>query len=108
MVLGLMSLIVNISATTYCIFFSDIAPSLAGLLLTYGSWLDTNVSGVIQALGIFETGLVSFERCLNFTEVEPESGLKIKNEINNWPLHGEIEYDDYSVRYREGLKPALN
>lgn len=103
-----MSLIVNISATTYCIFFSDIAPSLAGLLLTYGSWLDTNVSGVIQALGIFETGLVSFERCLNFTEVEPESGLKIKNEINNWPLHGEIEYDDYSVRYREGLKPALN
>ena len=28
--------------------------------------------------------------------------------IQNWPNKGEIEYDKYSVRYREGLPPALN
>lgn len=27
--------------------------------------------------------------------------------MNNWPKEGRIDFINYSVRYREGLKPAL-
>ena len=40
--MGLSSLIVNISAIVYCIYYTE-NPAFAGLLMTYASNIDTNI-----------------------------------------------------------------
>ncbi|CAD8105461.1 unnamed protein product [Paramecium primaurelia] len=119
LVLGLVSLIVNAMAIVYCVFYSFSNPSLAGLLLTYATQIDGNVSECVQSFSQLQLGLVSFERCLAFTKIEPEPGYKElvdnhlvevshqENYLDHWPKEGRIDYINYSVRYREGLKPAL-
>ncbi|CAK67068.1 unnamed protein product (macronuclear) [Paramecium tetraurelia] len=108
LVLGLVSLVVNAMAIVYCVFFSFSNPSLAGLLLTYATQIDGNVSECVQSFSQLQLGLVSFERCLAFTKIEPEPGYKeLENYLDHWPKQGRIDYSNYSVRYREGLKPAL-
>ncbi|CAD8125126.1 unnamed protein product [Paramecium sonneborni] len=119
LILGLVSLFVNAMALVYCVFYSFSNPSLAGLLLTYATQIDGNVSECVQSFSQLQLGLVSFERCLAFTKIEPEQGYKElvnnnleeaqhnENYLDHWPKEGRIDYINYSVRYREGLKPAL-
>lgn len=105
----MLSLIVNLLAIVYCVFYSSKDAALAGLLLTYASNLDSNVTECVQAFGLLELGLVSFERCFAYTQVDPEPAYKElvdksqRNEpheekyIENWPREGKITYMNYSM-----------
>ena len=57
-----------------------------------------------------ETNIVSVERiteyCENPTEADWESDLNHKP-ANDWPKLGAIEFNNYSVRYRQGLDLVL-
>ncbi|KAM3141562.1 hypothetical protein pb186bvf_006426 [Paramecium bursaria] len=118
-VLGLSSFMVNITALIFCIFYSNENPAFAGLLMTYASTLDSNISSTVQCLGSMENSMISFERCVAYTKIQPERGYEKTVErcqnnlpiedlrIENWPKTGSIEYKDYSVQYRENLPPAL-
>lgn len=47
LVLGLSSFIVNITAIIFCMFYSTKNPAFAGLLMTYASTLDYNISSTV-------------------------------------------------------------
>lgn len=118
---------VNITAIVFCMFYSTKNPAFAGLLMTYASTLDSNISSTVQCLGSMENSMISFERCVAYTKyvlfiylrIKPEKGYestvaKFQNQekhqdsiTTNWPHEGKIQFVDYSVQYREGLPPVL-
>ena len=75
--------------------------SLVGLVLSYGLTLQETFSSFLLSFGIFETGLVSLERCLEFTTIKNEAPQKLGSDKKDWPNQGLIEFKNYSVRYRE-------
>jgi len=49
-------------------FYSTKNPAFAGLLMTYASTLDSNISSTVQCLGSMENSMISFERCVAYTK----------------------------------------
>jgi ATP-binding cassette, subfamily C (CFTR/MRP), member 1 len=49
------------------------------------------------------------ERILHQTNVESEAPLELSDSHteDNWPSKGEVEFKDYSTRYRSGLDLVL-
>ena len=88
-------------------------PGIAGLTLTYALNLTQTLNWIVRMTSEMETNIVSVERideyCENPTEREwtrPEDAVPVLEP--NWPSNGKIEFDKYSVRYREGLNLVLN
>ncbi|CAD8052568.1 unnamed protein product [Paramecium sonneborni] len=102
------SLMVNISAIAFVLFFGSDSPALAGLLMTVATVIDNSLQSSINSITQAETQFISFERCLSFAKVEHENGYKQKKDyILNWPQVGDIHIDSLVVKYRENLQPAL-
>ncbi|CAD8188699.1 unnamed protein product [Paramecium pentaurelia] len=105
-ILGLASLIVNTFAIAYCILFTN-NPSFAGLILTFAASLDRNVQQTVDSLSLLENNMISFERCLEYTKIEPENLTEIKTVEESWPNQGRIKFVNYSVNYRNNLPLVL-
>lgn len=84
-ILGLASLVVNVSALVFCVFVSTKNPGFAGILLTFASTIDLNVQQFVEATTWVETQMVSFERCLAYTKVKPEPAYSrlVAAKLNN-------------------------
>ena len=57
-----------------------------------------------------QTHIVAVERIKEYTDdVEREAPWKLPDEIVpcDWPNNGEVVFEDFKVRYREGLEPVL-
>ncbi|CAD8077788.1 unnamed protein product [Paramecium sonneborni] len=106
-ILGLASLIVNMSAIIYCILYTN-NPALAGLVMTYASNIDMNIQQTIESMSSLENDMVSFERCQEFTMIEKENRNEKKVILNNWPNQGSVVFKNLSVQYRQNLPYALN
>ena len=51
--------------------------------------------------------MISFERCLEYTKIEPENLTEIKTVEESWPNEGRIKFINYSVNYRNNLPLVL-
>ncbi|CAD8191327.1 unnamed protein product [Paramecium octaurelia] len=105
-VLGFSSLIVNMTAITYCVLFQNNA-SFIGLILTYVANLDALIQSTIDTLSILENNMISFERCLDFTKIPQEKSTYTLEVEPDWPKHGIISFDNLAVKYRPDLPLAL-
>lgn len=55
-----------------------------------------------------EQNIVSVERILHYVKLEPEAPAEIPGvDPEGWPSKGEVEFKDYSTRYRPGLDLVL-
>ena len=55
-----------------------------------------------------EQNVVSVERILHYTNLEPEAPAEIPDVIpEQWPTKGEVEFREYSTRYRPELDLVL-
>lgn len=55
-----------------------------------------------------QNAIVSVERVKEFMEYPQEPKCDSQHLIpNEWPYRGEIQFDDYSLQYREGLELVL-
>lgn len=54
-----------------------------------------------------ETNIVAVERVEEYAELPQEAPLKTIDVDPNWPYEGIIEFEDFQVRYREGLDLVL-
>ncbi|CAD8163791.1 unnamed protein product [Paramecium octaurelia] len=106
-ILGLTSLIVNMSAIVYCILYTN-NPALAGLVMTYAANIDMNIQQTIESISSLENDMISFERCQSFTTIEKENRNEKKITLQNWPCSGAVEFKSLSVQYRQNLPFALN
>lgn len=87
-------------------------PGLVGNCLLYVLLLPDNIYAVIFATATVENSMVSVERIHNMTTISPEDlRTRHKDEVlikTNWPMHGCIEFQKYSTKYRPDTGIVLN
>ncbi|KAF6761448.1 metal resistance protein YCF1 [Ephemerocybe angulata] len=82
---------------------------LVGLVLSYALNTTSSLNWVVRSASEVEQNIVSVERILHQTEVKPEASYDtVDIELpSDWPSEGNVRFDNYSARYREGLDLVL-
>nr|XP_006125161.1 canalicular multispecific organic anion transporter 2 isoform X3 [Pelodiscus sinensis] len=68
-----------------------------------------SLNWMVRMTSDLETNIVAVERVKEYSETETEAPWTIedKKPPEDWPTQGEVEFADYSVRYRKGLDLVL-
>lgn len=74
--LSLFSILINATTILFCLLSSNTTPSDIGLLITYALTFDMIINRLILGSSELEGKMVNFERCLTYTQIEPENGYK--------------------------------
>jgi len=79
--------------------------ALAGLSLTYALNITSTLNWWVRQTSETEIHVVSVERLKEYADVESEAPWEIpsKKPPNDWPSKGNVQFRDYSTRYRPGL-----
>ena len=82
----------------------------AGLSLTYAVQFTENVLWLVRLYSANEQNMNSMERVKEYLDVEQEADAIIPESRPdaNWPAQGNIDFVDYSTRYRADLTPVLS
>ncbi|KAG2179614.1 hypothetical protein INT44_006462 [Umbelopsis vinacea] len=86
-----------------------IAPSVAGLAVSTLMNLVMFLSVLVQTISEMEIGAVHAERVLEFTEIPSEAPLDLPgdDDLKEWPTKGNIQFTNFSARYRKDLPLSL-
>ncbi|GFO48336.1 multidrug resistance-associated protein 1 [Plakobranchus ocellatus] len=95
------------------IFFSGVlqivTPSTTagetGLVLSYALQISGSLPWMVRQVADFETNIVSVERIKEYSEVAQEADWieSARRPLPTWPSKGVIQFNNFSMRYREGL-----
>lgn len=88
---------------------SGLSPGLVGLAMSYALQITTSLNWIVRQTVEVETNIVSVERVLEYAALPSEAPEIIaKNRpAVSWPAKGEVDFVNYSTRYREGLDLVL-
>ncbi|XP_076154345.1 ATP-binding cassette sub-family C member 3 isoform X1 [Alosa pseudoharengus] len=83
--------------------------SLVGLSVSYALQVTMSLNWMVRMTSDLESNIVAVERVKEYSETQTEAPWEIedKKPPSNWPPQGNVEFRDYSVRYREGLDLVL-
>ncbi|KAI9007181.1 P-loop containing nucleoside triphosphate hydrolase protein [Gaertneriomyces semiglobifer] len=85
-----------------------LSPALVGLALSQAFSLSQLVATLMQTLGELENEFVSVERLWQYRDLPQEAPEETFFPLKSgWPERGAIEFDNFSIRYREGLDLIL-
>lgn len=86
-----------------------VSVSLAALTLSEALDVTLFLKAAVTSGAMFETRFNSVERLTNYWNLAQEKPAEIedKKPDEDWPSHGEIEYEDVWMRYRPELDPVL-
>lgn len=87
----------------------DLSPGLVGLAMSYALQITTSLNWIVRQTVEVETNIVSVERVLEYAALPSEAPEIIPDRRPPvaWPAKGEVEFNNYSTRYREGLDLVL-
>ncbi|XP_039572082.1 ATP-binding cassette sub-family C member 3 isoform X1 [Passer montanus] len=82
---------------------------LVGLSVSYALQGTLSLNWMVRMTSELETNIVAVERIKEYSETETEAPWTIegKSPPENWPSKGDLEFVNYSVRYRKGLDLVL-
>lgn len=82
---------------------------LVGLSISYALQITGALNFLVRNTSDVETNVVSVERVKEYTEAETEAEwvLHFHRPPNGWPDQGDIRFNNYSTRYRDGLDLVL-
>jgi ABC-type multidrug transport system fused ATPase/permease subunit len=80
---------------------------MVGLALSYMLNLENNIGDLFWCYCSLETNMVSVERCYDYTHLIQEAPNVKDSDKESWPETGEIEFSNYSVRYRPNTEIVL-
>ncbi|CAH1793465.1 unnamed protein product [Owenia fusiformis] len=82
---------------------------LVGLSVSYSLQITSALNYMVRMATDLETFVVSVERVKEYSEVANEAPWEVPGNTPSdaWPEAGAIDFDDYSVRYRDGLDLVL-
>ncbi|KAF4797403.1 Canalicular multispecific organic anion transporter 2 [Turdus rufiventris] len=88
---------------------SSLNAGLVGLSVSYALQVTLSLNWMVRMTSELETNIVAVERIKEYSETETEAPWIIegKSPPENWPSKGELEFVNYSVRYRKGLDLVL-
>ena len=78
---------------------------LIGLSISYALNVTMSLNWLVRMSSELETNIVAVERVKEYAELETEAS-PVTDKINlpaDWPKHGVVQFNNYSVRYREDL-----
>ncbi|KAL1476550.1 hypothetical protein MTO96_036420 [Rhipicephalus appendiculatus] len=86
-----------------------LSPGMAGLSVSYALTVTLTMNMLVRSTSDTETNLVSVERCLEYTKVTQEAPWENPyfKPDPSWPVNGEVEFQNYSTRYRADLDLVL-
>ncbi|KAH7427040.1 hypothetical protein KP509_10G027600 [Ceratopteris richardii] len=104
------ALCVTVSAALVIFLRHSLASGLAGVVLLQSLQLTGYFQYGVRLAADTENYFTSVERIKAYTELPTEADPKTKEGIigEDWPSHGEIVFESYTMAYREDLPPALN
>ncbi|KAH9946530.1 metal resistance protein YCF1 [Amylocystis lapponica] len=81
---------------------------LVGFVLSYALNTTGSLNWLVRTTSEVEQNIVSVERILHYIQLEPEAPAEIPDAVDeSWPKSGEIEFRQYSTRYRPELDLVL-
>ncbi|NXN95747.1 MRP3 protein, partial [Rhinopomastus cyanomelas] len=88
---------------------NNLNPGLVGLSVSYALQVTLSLNWMVRMTSELETNIVAVERIKEYSETETEAPWIIKGKSlpEDWPSKGELEFVNYSVRYRKGLDLVL-
>lgn len=86
-----------------------ISAGVVGLAMSYALQITQALNMMVRQSVDVETNIVSVERVLEYSNMPSEAEDIIHNNrpLPTWPSKGAIQFNDYSMRYREGLDLVL-
>ncbi|KAI9225148.1 P-loop containing nucleoside triphosphate hydrolase protein [Blastocladiella britannica] len=95
-------------STAFLMVLSKAESSIIGLTMSYALVTTGALNWMVRQYCEIETNIVSVERIHEYCELETEApSLLASRPSPIWPNRGEITFDGYSTRYREGLNLVL-
>uniref|UniRef100_A0A4X2M7C2 ABC-type glutathione-S-conjugate transporter n=1 Tax=Vombatus ursinus TaxID=29139 RepID=A0A4X2M7C2_VOMUR len=84
-------------------------PGLVGLSVSYALQVTLSLNWMVRMASDLENNIVAVERVREYSETKTEAPWVIEGSRPppDWPHQGEVEFVNYSVRYREGLELVL-
>ncbi|XP_074476742.1 ATP-binding cassette sub-family C member 3 isoform X2 [Sebastes fasciatus] len=80
-----------------------------GLSVSYALQVTMSLNWMVRMTSDLENNIVAVERVKEYSETKTEAPWEVedKKPPPEWPTEGNVEFHDYSVRYREGLDLVL-
>ncbi|KAG7506621.1 canalicular multispecific organic anion transporter 2 isoform X1 [Solea senegalensis] len=87
----------------------NLNPGLVGLSVSYALQVTMSLNWMVRMTSDLETNIVAVERVKEYSETKTEAPWEIedKKPPPEWPMNGNVQFQSYSVRYREGLDLVL-
>ncbi|KAK1756041.1 P-loop containing nucleoside triphosphate hydrolase protein [Echria macrotheca] len=88
---------------------SGLKSGMVGLAMSYALQITTSLNWIVRQTVEVETNIVSVERVLEYARLPSEAPEIVHRNRPpvSWPSRGEVEFMNYSARYREGLDLVL-
>lgn len=113
-----MGAIVILTASTLAVLlitknFSSIDAGLVGLMMSQALSTTQALNWVVRSASEVEQNIVSVERAIQYTELESEASYEPPSDApeshppSDWPTTGQVEFKNYSTRYKDGLPLVL-
>ena len=80
---------------------------IIGIILSYSIIFQSDIIEFLSSFSNFENTMTKMERSLLYTHLINEKPQYSENDNINWPTKGEIEFIDYSTRYRPDTEIIL-
>ncbi|KAL3875737.1 hypothetical protein ACJMK2_033658 [Sinanodonta woodiana] len=93
-------------ATLFAVIARDtISPGIVGLSITYALSVTQTLNWMVRMTSELETNIVAVERVKEYSETPTEASWIVPNNRPDsvWPEYGQVTFEDYGTRYREGL-----
>ncbi|ORX35410.1 putative metal resistance protein ycf1 [Kockovaella imperatae] len=96
-------------AVSALLISNSVDAGLVGLLMTYTMSITQALNWLVRTASEVEQNIVSVERVLGYASLPSEAADDVPDHRppKTWPQKGGIEFNDYSLKYRPELEPAL-
>ncbi|XP_068141679.1 multidrug resistance-associated protein 1 isoform X2 [Drosophila tropicalis] len=97
-------------ASLFAVLGGQTNPGLVGLSVSYALQVTQTLNWLVRMTSDIETNIVSVERIKEYGETKQEAAWELPQDNNkprNWPEQGRVQFENFQVRYREGLDLVL-
>lgn len=87
----------------------QLSAGLVGLSVSYSLQITQSLNWIVRMTVEVETNIVSVERIMEYSRLKPEAPevIETNRPAENWPQAGEVQFKNYSTRYRPELDLVL-